>query len=159
MRLASLVSLVATSILATVLLAATVQGQQQRDQLFTATQQQLDVTKVLLAQQNAWNKGDLDAYLSRYKDAPETEAMLSGPVRGLQNIRAAFHANFPSKDAMGELDQSEVAVRALGDNYAIATGKYHLARSKKYGGDTQGTFSNVFEKTPKGWQIVFSVTT
>ena len=158
MRLASHVLFSTALVLSTVLFAAPVRGQQ-RDQLFTATQQQLDVTKVLLAQQNAWNKGDLDAYLSRYKDAPETEAMLSGPVRGLQNIRAAFHANFPSKDAMGELDQSEVAVRALGDNYAIATGKYHLARSKKYGGDTQGTFSNVFEKTPKGWVIIFSVTT
>lgn len=133
-------------------------AQASSDQLYTATQQQLDVTKILLAQQNAWNKGDLDGYLSHYKDAPDTEAMLSGPVRGLQNIRAAFRANFPNRDAMGELDQSEVAVRALGDKYAIATGKYNLTRSRKSGGDTQGTFSEVFEKTGKGWEIIFSVT-
>lgn len=132
---------------------------QQPEQLYTATRQQLDVTKVLLAQEDAWNKGDLDGYLSHYKDATDTEAQLAGPVRGLNNIRSAFRMNFPNKEAMGHLEQLEVAVRALGDTYAIATGKYHLTRSKKAGGDVDGTFSYVFEKTAAGWQIIFSVTT
>ena len=45
---------------------------QARDQLYTASHQQLEVTKVLLAQQSAWNSGDLDTYTSHYKDAPDT---------------------------------------------------------------------------------------
>ena len=36
---------------------------QQKDQLFTASREQLDVTKVLLAQESAWNSGDLDGYV------------------------------------------------------------------------------------------------
>jgi uncharacterized protein (TIGR02246 family) len=132
---------------------------QQPDQLFTATREQLDVAKIVLDQENAWNKGNMEGYLSYYKDAADTEAMLGGPVRGLTNIRNAFHANFPNRETMGTLEQSEVSVRELDDKFAIATGKYHLSRPRKSGGDTDGTFSEVFERTPSGWQIVFSVTT
>ena len=134
-------------------------AQQPQDQLYTATQQQLDVTKVLIAQEKSWNKGDLDAYIARYKDAPDTNAVLAGPTLGLTAIRSAFHLNFPNRESMGTLEQTEVQVRGLGENFALATGKYHLTRSKKAGGDIQGTFTNILEKTPNGWQIIFSETT
>ena len=128
-------------------------------QLYTASHQQLDVTKVLLAQEDAWNKGDLDAYLAFYKDAPDTQAILGTPTRGLANIRLAFRANFPNRDVMGTLQQDSVEVRALGDNFALATGNYHLTRPRKAGGDVDGTFIDIFEKTPTGWEIIFTETT
>lgn len=132
---------------------------QNSDPLFTATRQQLDVVKIILRQRDAWNNGNLDAYLSEYKDAPDTQAVLATLVRGLENIRAAYRANFPNKEAMGTLDDSEVEVRALGANYALATGKYHLTRSRKAGGDAAGVFTELFEKTPAGWKVIFSAST
>jgi uncharacterized protein (TIGR02246 family) len=132
---------------------------QSPDPLFTATRQQLDVVKVVIAQQDAWNKGDLDAYLSHYKDAPDTQAVLANLVRGFDNIRSAYHLNFPNKDSMGSLEDSEVEVRALGDNFALATGKYHLTRTRKSGGAVEGTFTELFEKTAAGWQVIFSQNT
>ena len=132
---------------------------QQPDQLYTASKQQLDVTKVILAQQAAWNTGDLDRYLSFYKDAPDTEAYLAAPTIGIPAIRNAYRINFPNRDSMGAIEDSEVTVRALGDNFALATGKYHLQRTKKAGGDAFGTFTLVFEKTSAGWQIIFSENT
>jgi uncharacterized protein (TIGR02246 family) len=132
---------------------------QQPDQLYTATRLQLDVTKVLLAQEAAWNNGDLEAYVSHYKDAPDTQAILGTPTRGLANIRLAFRANFPNRDVMGTLAQDSVQVRALGENFALATGEYHLTRSRKSGGDASGSFTEILEKTPTGWQVIFSETT
>ena len=132
---------------------------QSANQLYTASREQLDVTKVVLAQEAAWNNGDLDTYLSHFKDAKDTEAVLNGPVRGLGNIRSAYHANFPSKDAMGQLEQSEVEVRELGPDFALATGKYRLARAKRNGGDAQGNFTEIFEKTAGGWKMIYSQTT
>lgn len=132
---------------------------QKEDPLFTATRQQLDVVKVILAQQNAWNQGDLDAYLSHYKDAPDTQAVLANLVRGVDNIRSAFKQNFPNKDSMGTIEDTDIEVKALGDNYALATGKYHLNRPKKSGGAIEGNFMELFEKTPTGWQIIFSQST
>jgi uncharacterized protein (TIGR02246 family) len=129
---------------------------QNPDPLFTATRQQLDVVKIILAQEGAWNKGDLDGYLSHYKDAPDTQAVLANLVRGVDNIRSAYKQNFPSKDSMGAIEDTDIEVKALGDNYALATGKYHLNRPKKSGGPVEGTFMELFEKTQAGWQIIFS---
>lgn len=131
---------------------------QSANQLYTASREQLDVTKVVLAQEAAWNKGDLDGYLAKFKDAKDTEAVLNGPMRGLGNIRAAYHNNFPNGESMGRLEQSEVEVRELGPDFALATGKYQLARGKKFGGDAQGTFTEILEKTADGWKLVFSQT-
>lgn len=132
---------------------------QANNPLFTATRQQLDVVKIVLAQRDAWNKGDLDGYLSHYKNAQDTQAVLATLVRGVDNIRAAYRANFPNKESMGTIEDSEVEVRALGDNFALATGKYHLTRSRKGGGDVEGTFTELFEKSAAGWQIIFSQST
>lgn len=129
------------------------------NQFYTATRLQLDVTKVLLAQQRAWNSGDLDGYLVYYKDSPDTQAVLGSFARGHDAIRNAFRLNFPSREAMGALEQTEIEVRPLGDNFALATGRYHLNRSRKGGGDAEGTFTQVFEKTASGWQIILSETT
>ena len=145
--------------LALVFVICTAALAQQPDQLYTATRNQLDVTKVLLAQQEAWNKGDLDGYVSRYKDAPDTQAILGGSILGFANIRSAYRINFPNAEKMGTLENSEVSVRELGPNFALATGKYHLMRSKKGGGEAIGTFTDVFEKTAAGWQLIFSENT
>ena len=131
---------------------------QNANQLYTASREQLDVTKVVLAQEASWNKGDLDGYLSKFKDAKDTEAVLNGPVRGLGNIRSAYHTSFPSAETMGRLEQSEVEVRELGPDFALATGHYQLSRGKKFGGDAQGVFTEIFEKTADGWKLVFSQT-
>lgn len=125
------------------------------DQLYTATPEQLAVTKVVVAQENAWNRGDLDGYLAHFKESPETEVMLAGPVRGISNVRSAFHLNFPNKDSMGTLEDSEVKVRELGEGFALATGKYRITRARKAGGNIEGTFIEVYEKTPAGWRVIF----
>ena len=132
---------------------------QSQSQLYTASREQLDVTKVVLAQEKAWNSGDLDGYLSQFKDAGDTEAILNGPVRGLSAIRAAYRASFPNKEAMGTLEQSSVEVRELGPNFALAIGKYRLSRSRKGGGDAEGNFTEIFEKTDQGWKLIFSENT
>ena len=141
------------------LLTASAAAQTQQGQLYTASREQLDVTKILLAQEKAWNNGDLDAYLSQYKDAPDTEAILNGPVRGFGSIRSAFRTAFPNKEAMGTLEQSSVEVRELGPDFALATGHYHLIRSRKNGGEAEGNFTEVFQKTEQGWKLIFSENT
>lgn len=146
------------ALLVPLLPASGIASGQSPNQLYTASREQLDVTKVVLAQEAAWNRGDLDGYLSKFKDARDTEAVLNGPVRGLGNIRTAYHTNFPNAETMGKLEQSEVEVRELGPDFALATGRYQLLRSKKGGGDAQGTFTEIFEKTADGWQLIFSQT-
>lgn len=154
-----LVPIAMAGVFGAVLCASVPAVSQNSDPLFTATRQQLDVVKIILAQQEAWNKGDLDGYLSHYKEAPDTQAVLANLVRGVDAIRSAYKQNFPNKESMGDIEDTDIEVRALGDNYALATGKYHLNRPKKSGGAVEGTFTELFEKTPNGWQIIFSQST
>ena len=156
-RIASSRRIITTAVLG-VLFSLALPAQQQ-DKLYTATHQQLQVVKIVLAQEAAWNKGDLDGFLAHFKDDPETLAVLGARARGLATIRNAFRSNYPNRDAMGNLDYSDVEARELGENFCLATGKYHVERNKKNGGPADGTFTEVFEKTAKGWEIIFSETT
>ncbi len=139
--------------------AAAAQQEQPKDKLYTATHQQLAVVKIVLAQETAWNKGDLDGFLAGFKDAADTQAVLGNRAVGMTEIRGAFHVNYPNRESMGVLAYSDVEARELGENFALATGRYHLDRSKKYGGPADGTFTEVMEKTPQGWRIIFDETT
>jgi ketosteroid isomerase-like protein len=141
------------------LICATAPTSAQQDKLYTASRQQLEAVKIVLAQEAAWNRGDIDAFLSRFKDDPETQIMMGNSVRGLINIHATFRLNYPTREAMGTIGYSDVEARDLGENFAMATGKYHLERAKKAGGSVEGTFTEVMEKTPDGWMVIFSETT
>jgi uncharacterized protein (TIGR02246 family) len=148
-----------TIVLATALLLTLQPAIAQTDNLKMATQQELDVVKVLLKQESAWNRGDLDTFAQAYKNAPDT-LFLSGTVhRGFDNMLAEYHQNYPTKESMGTLSFSALEVHPLGDTYAICIGHYRLDRSKKLGGSAEGLFSLVLEKTTDGWKIVLDHTT
>ena len=114
------------------------------------------IRAVMAEQQAAWNRGDAEDFMHGYKDAPDTVAMLNVPVYGLDGIRSSFRANFPDAASMGTLEESDVTVRSMGETFALATGRYKLSRTKKAGGEVSGTFSEIMEKTPEGWRVIFS---
>ena len=129
------------------------------DPLHTATRQELDVAKVIVAQENAWNRGDLEGYVKGYKDSPETVFMGKQIVEGYAQILAELKHEYPTAASMGTLGFSELEVHSVSESLAVCLGKYHLERAKKEGGGADGTFSMVLEKTGEGWKIVLDHTT
>jgi uncharacterized protein (TIGR02246 family) len=127
--------------------------------LHTATRQELDVIKVLLAQEDAWNRGDLNSFASGYKDAPDTLFITKQVSRGYAGMLDEYRHDYPNRASMGTLAYSELEVHTLDENFAVVVGKYHVDRSKKEGGSADGMFSLVFEKTDKGWKIIIDHTT
>jgi ketosteroid isomerase-like protein len=130
-----------------------------QDPLHMASRQELDVIKVVLAQEKAWNAGDLDAYTKGYKDSPETLFIGRQISRGYAEIVAEYKHDYPNAASMGTLGFSELEVHPLSDTFAVCLGKYHLDRSKKEGGPADGFFTLVFEKTDQGWKIVVAHST
>jgi len=112
------------------------------------------ISRVLQDQAAAWNRGDVDDFMHAYKDSPDTTFIGKSVAQGYAPILARYKKAYPTKDAMGTLDFSDIAVRPLDENYAIVTGKFHLARGAAGGGDVSGIYSLVFEKTPGGWKII-----
>jgi uncharacterized protein (TIGR02246 family) len=132
---------------------------QEPNPLHTATRQELNIIKVLVAQENAWNKGDLAAFASSFKDSPDTLFITHQVFRGFAGLLEEYKHDYPSKAAMGTLSYSDLEVHPLDENFAVVIGKYHLERSKKDGGNAEGLFSLVFENTDNGWKIVVDHTT
>ena len=110
------------------------------------------ITAVLNAQQSAWNRGDVDAFLTGYWRSPElTFSGSSGVSRGWDGVMARYKKNYPDQAAMGLLDFSELEFRFLGPHAALVLGRWHLKRDK---GDIGGVFSLVWQRFPVGWKIV-----
>jgi ketosteroid isomerase-like protein len=141
------------------LLAPAILYAQEPNPLHTATRQELNIIKVLVAQENAWNKGDLAAFASGFKDSPDTLFITHQVLRGFAGLVDEYKHDYPSKAAMGTLTYSDLEVHPLDENFAVVIGKYHVDRGKKDGGSVEGLFSLVFENTDNGWKIVVDHTT
>jgi uncharacterized protein (TIGR02246 family) len=110
------------------------------------------IQSVLSAQQAAWNRGDVDAFLVGYWHSPElTFSGSSGVSRGWDGVLARYKKNYPDRSAMGELNFSDLEFRFLGPDAALVLGKWHLKREK---GDIGGVFTLVWKKFPEGWKII-----
>ena len=116
------------------------------------------IEQVLQDQQADWNRGDIDAFMRGYLDSPETTFIAKTISRGYQPILERYRKSYSSRAAMGTLDFSEITVRMLGGDHAMATGRYHLTRTAEGGGDASGIFSLVFEREAQGWKIILDHT-
>ena len=127
--------------------------------LHMASRAELDVIKILLAQEKAWNKGDIDGFMQGFKDSPSTLFIARQVSKGYNEISAEYKHDYPNRSSMGQLGYSELEVHSLSDKFAVCIGHYHLDRSKKDGGSADGLFSLVLEDTQDGWRIVVDHTT
>lgn len=110
------------------------------------------INAVLKAQQTAWNRGDVDAFLKGYWESPElTFSGSNGVSRGYDGVLARYKKNYPDRAAMGELNFSDLEFRFLGSDAALVLGKWHLKREI---GDIGGVFTLVWQKFPQGWKII-----
>jgi L-asparaginase / beta-aspartyl-peptidase len=110
------------------------------------------ITKILDAQQNNWNQGNVDAFLEGYWHSPDLTFSGSGGIaRGWDGVLARYKKNYPDRAAMGQLDFSNLEFRFLGKDAALVLGHWHLARSQ---GDVGGVFSLVWQRFPEGWRII-----
>ena len=110
------------------------------------------INTVLEAQQTAWNRSDVDAFLVGYWHSAElTFFGSSGVSRGWDGVLARYKKSYPDRAAMGQLDFSELEFRFLGPDAALVLGRWHLKREKD---DIGGVFSLVWQRFPEGWKIV-----
>ena len=116
------------------------------------------IEKVLHDQEAAWNRGDIESFMQGYKDSPETTFIGKTISRGYRPILERYKTAYTTRDAMGTLDFSDIAVRMLGDDYAVVTGRYHLARTAQGGGEARGIFSLIFAREADGWRIILDHT-
>jgi beta-aspartyl-peptidase (threonine type) len=112
------------------------------------------IKQVLTAQQEAWNRHDLDAFMSGYWNSPQL-TFFSGAkeTSGWQATLERYRATYASPGhEMGKLDFSDLRIEMLGPEAAFVRGAWHLTMAD--GKDPHGKFTLVFRKLPEGWKIV-----
>ena len=111
-----------------------------------------EINKVLKAQAQAWNRGDIDGYMQGYARAATTQ-FVSGDTltRGWDTVRDRYKAKYDSREKMGTLAFADVKVTELAPDSAMAVGRWRLDRR---GDKPQGRFTLLLRKLPEGWRIV-----
>jgi len=112
------------------------------------------VEKVLHLQQDAWNHGDLEGFMSGYWNSPELTffsgaKMSSGWRATIERYRKTYQGEGRE---MGHLEFSDLNVQVLSADAAFVRGAWELTLSD--GKKPHGLFTLVFRKFPEGWRIV-----
>ena len=97
-----------------------------------------------------WNRGDLDAFATSYKNSPDTLFIGSSVSRGYDGMLATYKRVYSTPEKRGTLSYSHLEVHLLDAHYATLVGNCHLDRLAAGGGPYDCIYSLVFEKTPDG---------
>ncbi|MBV9956803.1 MAG: nuclear transport factor 2 family protein [Acidobacteria bacterium] len=110
------------------------------------------VRTVLDEQVQAWNRGDIEGFMKGYAKSDET-VFVSGDnvTRGWQTVLDRYKKNYDSREKMGVLEFTELEVRPIGEDGAVALGRWRLTRA---GDSPHGRFTLIFRRTTDGWRIV-----
>lgn len=114
------------------------------------------INSVLQSQVDAWNRGDLPAFLAGY--AEDCTFVGKQVLHGRDRVQARYRQRYPSAEAMGKLTFSEIQVRPVNEHVAVVTGRWRLERSARFGGDLGGLFSLVFRMRDGRWAIILDHT-
>jgi ketosteroid isomerase-like protein len=111
------------------------------------------VRGVLAAQQDAWNRGDLEGYMRGYARSDDLVFTSGGKVRrGWDETYAKYKAKYGNeRSSMGTLAFEVLGVQSLGADGAVVLGRWSLTNTPVAGA---GVFSVALERTKAGWIVV-----
>lgn len=146
------------SILAFILLiAAAFPGNSNRLLGASEPSDETQIRSLLQAQTDAWNRGDIDAFMAGYWKSDKTAFVgANGITRGWLSVLDRYQKNYPDRKAMGQLTFSALEVQVVCPDAAFAIGQYQLEREND---KPSGIFTLNFQKFPEGWRIIVDHTT
>ncbi len=111
-----------------------------------------EIQSVLTAQQDAWNRGDIDAFMNGYARSASTVFVSQDEVsRGWETVRDRYRVKYSDQTKMGTLSFSEIEVTMLSPDAAVVLGRWRLKRTSD---EPHGRFTLIFKRLPEGWRIV-----
>ncbi len=110
------------------------------------------IQSVIRAQQDAWNRGDIDGFMKGYARSPSTIFISEDIVRrGWETVRERYREKYSDRAKMGTLTFSEIEIALLSPDSAVVLGRWSLERAKDR---PHGRFTLIFKRLPEGWRIV-----
>ena len=110
------------------------------------------IRSILHAQQDAWNRGNVDAFMNGYARSASTVFVSEDSIRrGWETVRARYRQKYSDRAKMGTLSFSNIEINLLSSDAAVVLGRWRLERAKDR---PHGRFTLIFRRLPEGWRIV-----
>jgi beta-aspartyl-peptidase (threonine type) len=111
-----------------------------------------EISALLHAQAEAWNKGDIDGYMNGYWKS-DSLIFTSGATvqRGWNATIRKYKASYATREKMGRLEFSDLEISGLSDSSAWVLGRWKLLRAHDASG---GVFTLIVRKFTDGWRII-----
>jgi ketosteroid isomerase-like protein len=116
------------------------------------------IRAVLKAQQDAWNRGDIDSFMNGYAGASRRSGSNSTTfvsedkvTRGWQTVRDRYRKKYSDRAKMGKLTFSDLEITPLSSDSAVVLGRWKLRRASD---QPHGRFTLIFRKVNDSWRIV-----
>ncbi len=111
-----------------------------------------EIRSVLQAQQDAWNRGDIDGFMNGYARSASTVFISEDIVRrGWETVRDRYKEKYSDRSKMGTLAFSDLEITPLSSDSAVACGRWNLKRESD---QPHGRFTLILKRLPEGWRIV-----
>jgi uncharacterized protein (TIGR02246 family) len=145
-------ALLAASVLLCALVSSAFSAQSAAPQPSSWKANEQQIRAATAASADAWNRGDLKGHLALYAE-DVTFMTRSGPRPGVAPIEESFSKKyFQDGKPKQHLSFEDVAVRPLGRDAALETGRYVLTGGGEP--DQTGWFTLVWLRTAGGWKVV-----
>jgi ketosteroid isomerase-like protein len=111
------------------------------------------ILQVMINQQDAWNKGDLKAFMDGYQRSKELTFYSAATVhKGWDAILDRYQKKYQGEGKeMGKLTFRDIDIEVLAADSAVVRGRWELKTSNEILG---GLYTLIFRKMPEGWRIV-----
>jgi ketosteroid isomerase-like protein len=120
--------------------------------LVRAQQPETAIKHLLQQQTDAWNKGDLKAFMQTYWQSDSLVFIgKHGPTYGWQPTLDRYKRSYPDTSAMGQLHFDLLETRMLAKDVYFVVGNWHLQRSA---GNLDGVFTLVIRRIKGAWKII-----
>ena len=110
------------------------------------------IKNLLFEQADAWNSGDIDAFMQTYWKSDQLLFSNANDVTyGWQPTLENYKKRYPSRDTMGQLTFEIIELLKLNNKTAMMIGAWELERKNDRPG---GRFMLLWKKIKRQWKII-----
>jgi len=116
------------------------------------------IQEVLMRQQDAWNAGDIEAFMDDYVKSDTLRFTSGATVRyGWDAALDRYYTTYPDRGAMGQMTFSDLAIDVHSEEWATVFGSWHLKRGGAYA-DIGGRYTLLMHHGTEGWKVLYDHT-
>lgn len=123
---------------------------------------QESIGNVMKLQSDAWNQGDIDAFMKYYWNNEDlTFVSKKGVSKGWQKVYDNYKRGYPDKSAMGKLTFDQLEFDKMSGTAYMVTGSWYLEYEPVKDLDrvnVGGWFTLIFKKFKNDWLIIYDHT-